>query len=272
MVTTLAVQRFEAELLRYESHRYDILQDIVEAENRVNVLCGRYPQSVPRRSDEFRDTSPGSVSSGLPSEMLVRRPDIRAAELDLQAARLDVKVARARFFPSLVIDAELGAEAFSLLKFGVMPASLLYDVAARLMAPLFNRAEIKADYFAANGRQMQAVYGYEQTVLRAFTEVANQLAQIENVDQSYALKERQVSVLHDATATANLLFSSARADYLEVLTTRREALEAEFELIETKRRQMGARIDLYRSLGGGWPQQDPTTDDDATRQVAPGGE
>lgn len=270
-VTMLGVQRFEAELMKYEARRYTLQQQIVVAENRLNLLVGRYPRTVSRNSEAFVATEPVDLQAGLPSQLLERRPDIRQAELGLQAAKLDVKVARARFYPSLSIDADLGIQTFSLLKFGAMPASLLYGAFAKIMAPLLNRADIKADYFAANAKQMQAVVGYEQTVLTAFSEVVTTLAAIRNIDQRFERKARQVDLLKQAIDTSNALFASARADYLEVLTTRREALEAELELIETKESQLVSRIDLYRALGGGWPEDDGSQDDQATADAAQGG-
>lgn len=253
-VTSLGVQRFEAELLKNQSRRYDLLQQRVETENRLNALVGRYPQPVERTTSDFVERPLRDMTAGLPAQLLTRRPDLRAAELELEATKLDVKVARAEFFPSLAIDATFGIEAFNPAKFAALPASLLYNVAANLFAPLFNRPKLKSEWYAANAEQMKAVVTYEQTALLAFVDVANQLAAIENMDHRFERKAQQVERLETAIETSNQLFRSARADYLEVLTTRREALEAELELVETRQRQMAARIDLYRALGGGWPE------------------
>lgn len=251
-VTELAVQRFEAELYQSQARRYEIRQEIVETENRVNLLCGRYPQPVTRSSGAFLGLNPTPVSTGQPGQLLELRPDVRAAELELQATKLDVKAARALFYPSLSLDAELGYEAFSLVRFGSTPESLLYGVAASLAAPLLNRNAIKAEYIAANAEQMQAVLEYERAVMRAYTEVSNQLSAIRNLDQSVSLQTQRVERLEKAIDTSLTLFASARADYLEVLTTRQELLEAQLELIESKQAQLRARVELYQALGGGW--------------------
>lgn len=103
-----------------------------------------------------------------------------------------------------------------------------------LVAPLINRNAIKAEYSNANARQVQAVYEYEQTILTAYIEVANQLANIDNLAQSYDLKAEQVEVLNQSIQISNDLFRSARADYMEVLMTQRDALESKFQLIELK--------------------------------------
>jgi multidrug efflux system outer membrane protein len=256
-VSVLGVQRFEAERLKVESRRFDLLQRRVESENQLNLLCGRAPRPVAPSADGFLDRPLTDLDAGLPAQVLTRRPDVRQAELGLAAAKLDVKVARARFLPSLSIDADLGISAFNPAKFASMPASLLYNVAAGLLSPLFNRAEIKADWIASNARQMAAVARYEQTVLLAVVDVANHLAAIHNADAAFQTRSTQVARLAEAVETSNLLFRSARADYLEVLTTRREALEAELERVETRQQQLVARVDLYRALGGGWPSAAP---------------
>lgn len=258
--TALGVQRFEAALLENQARRYDIQQRIIETENHVNLLCGRYPQSVPRREGTLLDVPLDPVDAGAPAQLLARRPDIRQAELGLEAAKLDVKVARAGFFPALSLDAEVGIEAFTPGKLVALPASLLYNLAGQVLAPLVNRAELKARWTAANAQQMQAVIAYERTALEAFVEVANDLARIQNLDAGYALQGQRVAVLEQAIETSNQLFRAARADYLEVLTTRREALEAQMELIETKRDQVAARIALYRAVGGGWTAAEAMTE------------
>jgi outer membrane protein TolC len=125
-------------------------------------------------------------------------------------------------------------------------------VAADLMAPLVNRNGIKASYFSAGSRQMQAIFDYERTILNAFTEVSNQLSMVDNLNNSYELKTQQVQALTESIDISTILFRSARADYMEVLMTQRDALEAKMELVETKKRQMNAMVNIYQALGGGW--------------------
>jgi outer membrane protein TolC len=115
-----------------------------------------------------------------------------------------------------------------------------------------NRNALKAAYSSANARQMQAVYNYERTILNAYIEVANQMAKVGNLEKSYDLKSKQVGALMKSIAISNDLFRSARADYMEILMTQRDALEAKFELTETKKQQFNAVVNIYRALGGGW--------------------
>lgn len=249
--TELAVRRFEAEVYKTKSLQYEIQQNIVETENRINFLVGRFPQHIDRNHKVFANLTPSLAQVGIPSQLLVNRPDIKQAELDLAAAKLDVKAAKARFYPSVGISAGIGYQAFD-AKYLISPESLLYSMAGELIAPLVNRNAIKAAYNSANAEQIQAVYNYERTILNAYVEVANQISKVNNLEKSYNLKAKQVEALSQSIDISNDLFSSARADYMEVLLTQRDALESKFELIETKKQQMAAYINIYRALGGGW--------------------
>jgi len=251
-VTELAVRRFEAEVLKNQSRQFHILQAIVETENRINFLVGRFPQPVLRNSQTFQGLLPPSVKTGIPTQLLQNRPDIRQAELALAAAKLDIKVAKANFYPSLRITAGVGYQAFNAKYLVTSPQSLMYTLAGELMAPLINRNAIKAYYYTATSKQIQAAYDYERTILNAYIEVTNQVSNISNLEQSYNLRAQQVDALTESISISTRLFRSARADYMEVLLTQRDAVEARFELVETKMQQMQAVVNVYRALGGGW--------------------
>ncbi|MBV6643338.1 MAG: TolC family protein [Cyclobacteriaceae bacterium] len=251
-VTELAVRRFEAQVLNTRSMQFVIQQRIVETENRLNFLLGRYPEQIQRDPGLFNELSPDVIQFGLPADLLENRPDIREAELNLIAADLDIKVAKAHFYPTVDLKAGLGFQAFNPGVLLSTPESLIYSAAGGLTAPLINRNAIKAAYFTAGAKQIQAVYEYDQTVLNAYIEVVNQMSRISNLKSSYDLKARQVDALTESVDISNNLFRSARADYMEVLLTQREALESRFELVETKMQQLHAWVATYRALGGGW--------------------
>ncbi|KIA97094.1 RND transporter [Flavobacterium sp. KMS] len=250
--TELGVQKFQAEVLTSKSMEFEILQKIKEAENKINFLLARYPQEIKRDNSNFLALLPSSVSSGIPSQLLANRPDVKQAELELVAAKLDVKVARAEFYPSLDISAAIGVQAFKPSYLFTMPESLLYSLAGDLAAPLINRNAIKAEFASANARQLQALYNYDRTVLNAYLEVSNQLSKIDNLQKGYDLKSQQVDALNKSIDISNDLFKSARIDYFEVLMTQRDALEAKLELIDTKKEQLNAAVYIYKDLGGGW--------------------
>lgn len=251
-VTELAVRKFEAEVYHTRSLQFDIQQKITETENKLNFLVGRFPQTIPRNSQTFSNLIHDTIYAGIPSQLLQNRTDIKMAELQLIASKLDVKVAKARFYPSLDINAGIGFQAFNPTYLIKAPQSLLYTLAGDLVAPLVNRNAIKAAYYSANSKQIQAVYNYERTILNAYIEVANQVSNISNLAKSYGLKSQQVEALNQSITISNNLFKSARADYMEVLLTQRDALESKFELVETKKQMMNATVNIYQALGGGW--------------------
>ena len=251
-VSELAVRRFEAEVFKTQSLQYDIQQKITVTENRINFLAGRFPQHIQRNSERFNELIPNKVYTGIPTQLLENRPDIRQAELKLEAAKIDITVAKANFYPSLRLGAALGFRSFNPLLLAHLPESIMSSVAGDLMGPLINKNAIIATYKNANVKQIQAVFDYEKTILNAYMEVANQLSNTDNLGKNYAMKNNQVQALTQSTEISLKLFKSARADYMEVLLTQRDVLESRMELIEIRMKQMNALVNTYRALGGGW--------------------
>lgn len=249
--TELAVQRFQAEVRKNQSEKLVIAQSIVEAENRINFICGRYPQPVERSNVDFINLNLHSLSAGVPAQLLQNRNDIRQAERELAAAGLEVQVARANFYPSLNISAGVGYRAFDGAFLFSTPASLVYNAVGDVVAPLINRAAIKAAYMTANAEQLQAVYRYQQTVLNAFTEVMNYMSKVEKYAQSIEIKKQQLAALEASVASATSLFQNARAEYVEVLLAQRDLQDAKLVIIETKKEQLIAIVNAYQALGGG---------------------
>ncbi|MFN8349788.1 MAG: efflux transporter outer membrane subunit [Spirosomataceae bacterium] len=251
-VTELAVRRFQAQVLNTQSLQYGIQQRIVETENKINFLLGRYPQPIPRDNGNFETLTPTISHAGIPSQLLENRPDIKQAELQLEASKIEVEVARANFYPSLSLSGNLGLQAFNPVYLAKLPQSLIASLIGDLAGPLINKNAITATYYNANAKQIQAIYNYEKTVLNAYIEVVNQLSNMDNLGKSFELKANEVQALNQSITISNNLFRSARADYMEVLLTQRDALESRFDLIETKMKQMNATVNIYRALGGGW--------------------
>lgn len=248
--TELPVQRFQAEVHRNHSEKLIIKQEIVQIENRINFLLGRYPTPIERKSNNFFDFNLHSLALGVPSDLLQNRPDIRQAEREMEAAGLDVKVARARFFPTLIINGNVGYDVFN-PKYFFLPEAIAANVAGNLVAPLINKKAIRADYQSANARQLQALYNYQRVTLNAYIEVINRVSMVEFFRNSIELKKRQLEALESSVDIATKLFQNARAEYLDVLYAQRDMMDARMVLIETKRQQLSAVVNAYQALGGG---------------------
>jgi NodT family efflux transporter outer membrane factor (OMF) lipoprotein len=252
LVTGLAVKQFEAEVFNSQSMEYDVQQQITENENKLNFLLGRFPQPVIRDKAAFRDQLPMQVKAGIPSQLLKNRPDIKRAELELYAAKCDVKAAQAEFYPSLSITGALGLRAFKPTYIFTAPESIVYSVLGDLTAPLINRSAIKAEFSKAKAYQLQAMYNYQEAILNGYVEVSNELSGISNLQLAYEKKTKAVDALSNAIDISNELFKSGKANYFEVLMTQREALDSKLELIEAKKHQFNAVVNVYKALGGGW--------------------
>lgn len=251
-VTELAVKRFEAELFKNQSKIFSIQQKIIETENKINFLVGRFPQKVERSSESMLNSSLWTINEGVPAQLLKNRPDIREAELAMAAAKIDLTVARAEFLPKFGLNANLGIQAFSPKYFFNLPASLIYSLMGDMVGPLVNKNEINANFYSKDAKQIQAITSYQQKILNAHQEVYNQISNIQNLQKKYEALNNQVQILGTSITISSNLFQSARADYMEVLLTQRDALESKIELVETKQEQYRALIGLYHSLGGGW--------------------
>ena len=253
--TDLAVQRFRAEVRKNQSERLIVLQDIIQTENRLNFLAGRFPQPVARMTgrtiDQFIDLNLRALSAGVPAQLLQNRPDIRQAERELVSTGLDINVARANFYPRFIISSGVGYQAFNPKYLLLTPEALIYNIAGDIAAPLINKKAIQADYLTANARQLQAVYNYQRVIINAVTEVVNRLSKVQNYANSIEIKKQQVTALAASVEDATQLFRNARTGYIDVLFAQRDLLDARRVLIDTKREQLSAVVNAYQALGGG---------------------
>ena len=250
--TELAVQQFTAQLLSTKALEKEKEQRIIELETQINLLMGRYPQRIPREKDISELPLPEAIHEGIPSTLLLNRPDIQQAELELLASESDLEAARAAFLPSLTISPYVG---FNALKPSILfqtPESLAAGFLGGITAPIFNKKRIRSEFKRSVAERAQAFYNYQKTIITGYGEVVNNIRGIDNLEQVYELKEQEVEVLLSAVSTSNVLFTSGYATYLEVITAQKSVLEAELELANIKKGIFHSVIGLYKALGGGW--------------------
>ena len=247
----LAVRQFTAQLLNTQTRAIRIEQQIMENENRINTLLGRYTQPITRGAPILEQELPERIGVGVPADMLRRRPDVQQAELQLRAYEADLQSARLAFLPSLNITPYLGFNAFrSSVLFN--PASIAFGLIGGLTAPIINRKPLRAGQRRAQAHATEALFNYNKIVLTAYQETALNLRTLDNMQKIALLKEIETTALQQGVSISNDLFSVGYATYLEVITAQRSVLEAELERTLIQQRRFLALVSLYRALGGGW--------------------
>jgi NodT family efflux transporter outer membrane factor (OMF) lipoprotein len=251
-VTSLAVQQAAAQKLTAQGLIPQFEQQIAVQENAVSILCGHYPAEIKRDADLNDMFIPEKPGTGVPSELLGRRPDVRQAELALSKANANVGYAKANIYPSLTITAQGGLDAFKASNWFNIPASLFGAVIGGIAQPLFQQKKLGTLYQVAKINRDQTVLQFRQSVLIAFEEVSDALVAMDKLKQQQQLAAERTSTLIVAAQNSQLLFKNGLANYLEVITAQSNVLQSQLELAVVKKAQLDATVDLYRSLGGGW--------------------
>jgi multidrug efflux system outer membrane protein len=251
-VNELAVQQFEAQSLGMKSLRIEIAQQLFDAELRIQQLAGRTKGMIRKDSVFFTSGLIPKVKSGLPSELLLNRPDIRQAEMELIASKADVRAARAAFLPSLMISGNLGMQAYAPRLLTMFPESIAYGIFGGMTAPLLNRSNIQAEFSKATAVQMENLWNYQKTITKGFWEVEQELKRNTNLSNLFQMKQKETNALSNAANISSELFKTGRSNYLEVLFTRQSQLRANLELITTRKNQLITSVNLYKAIGGGW--------------------
>lgn len=247
----LAVRQFTAQLLHTQTLAIRIEQQIMEDENRMNLLLGRYTQPITRGASILEQKLPEEIGVGVPTLMLRRRPDVQQAELQLRAYEADLQSARLAFLPSLTISPFLALNSFSSAAL-LNPGSIAFALLGGMTVPLINRKPLKAGQRRTQAQATEALFNYNKTVLAAYQETALNLRTLDNMQKIAVLKELETTALQQGVSISNDLFLAGLATYLEVITAQRSVLEAELEQTTIQQRRFQTLVSLYRSLGGGW--------------------
>lgn len=249
---SLAVEMLSAQIFNSKAIKTEISQQIIETQSKLTFLCGAYPDVIDRDTSFSSQDFDSLITTGIPSSLLVNRPDVKQAELELIASNANIKAAKAAFYPSFNINANMGLQAFNTQFLLQTPSSIAYGLMGNLTAPLLNRRKIKADLLAANAEQKTAYINYEKLIVNSFTEVYNAINNIKNSKEIYRLKKQEVVLLQQAILTSAELFSVGKAGYLEVFLAQQNSLKSQIELIIYKQKQNTALVNMYKALGGGW--------------------
>jgi outer membrane protein TolC len=247
----LAVQQFEVQLLDQLGLRTQVEQRITDTETLLNLLAGRYAREIPRDSAFFEERSLPELQAGIPTRLLLERPDVRQARLELDASDAELEAARLAFLPTLNLTGGLGLQGYRMGLLFRIPESIAYSLIAGLSAPLVNRNMLKGEYGKSLAGRQEALWNYRKSLSQAFLEVQAEMKRTENLRRIYETKRREAEIISSSVSVSDELFRYGRANYVEVLLARQNALRVNIELIETRRNQFAAAIRLYRLLGGG---------------------
>jgi len=251
-VTSLAVQQQEALRQSIAGSLPAIEQKIAVQENALSTLCGRMPGAIGRDRALFTIKVADDLPAGIPVALLQNRPDVRAAEMAVRGAHADMGEARAALYPSLMVTAASGVEAFKKSEWFTFPGSIFGLVQGAVLQPIFQRGQLKAKYEQSKIKREQAELEFRQALLKAVGEVSNALVALEKIASQELIATERVTTLQGALSNAGLLFGSGMATYLEVIVAQTNALQAELALADIRRQHLAAKAELYRALGGGW--------------------
>jgi outer membrane protein, multidrug efflux system len=251
-VTHLAIQQAESQMLSTAQLVPMIEQAIQIQENSLQLLTGNLPGGIHRDVSLTDIHFSDSLSTGVPIAILNRRPDVRANEMSLVKANAQVGISQANMYPALTLTAGTGFESLKASNWFNVPGSLFGLAGGTLVQPILQGRQLKTQFEIAKQQREQAVILFRQSVLTAAIEVSNALIQVSKLREQEIIARQRTDTLSAAVGNAQLLFKNDLADYLEVITAQQTALDAELSLAFIQRAELNARVELYRSLGGGW--------------------
>jgi multidrug efflux system outer membrane protein len=194
------------------------------------------------------------LPTGLPSELLERRPDIREAEQNLVAANANIGVAKAMFFPQIsLLGTGGGSWGHSEFAGTNIPApGGVESYAASASQPIFNGGYLRNNLRYAKSQDRQALIGYQQTIQRAFGDVSDALIGYEKYHGVRERQEQSVKDLQESVNVSLMRYRGGKANYLEVLDSQRSLFSAELTLAQARNNEYQSLVQLYKALGGGW--------------------
>jgi multidrug efflux system outer membrane protein len=226
-------------------------QQIEQTENQITLLLGENPSGIERQGSLDENALPPEVPAGLPSALLERRPDIRAAEQNLIAANADIGVAKAAYFPRLSLSGLIGGQSTQLSSLFSGPNSA-WSFVPQLSQPIFTAGRLRSNVRLAEAQRDSAVVQYQKAIQTAFTEVSNALIAHRRVREARMKQEALVAVLDERKRLAYMRYQGGVDTQLNALDADRDLLQAQLDLRQIKLNELLSVVQLYKALGGGW--------------------
>lgn len=225
-------------------------QQIEQTENQISLLLARNPAGIQRGLDLTEQKLP-DVPAGLPSALLERRPDIRAAEQSLIAANANIGVAKAAYFPQISLSGFIGGQSSQLTSLFSGPHSA-WSFVPQVTQPIFTAGRLSSTVRLAEAQQKGALIQYEKTIQTAFTEVSNSLIAHQRLRESRVQEEALVVALRDRKRLAYVRYQGGVDTLLNALDADRDLFQAELALSQIRLNELLSVVQLYKALGGGW--------------------
>ncbi len=226
-------------------------QQIEQTENQISLLLGKNPGEVIRGRSLTEQELPPQVPTGLPSALLERRPDIRAAEQNLIAANAEIGVAKAAYFPQLSLTGFLGGQSNQLSSL-FSGRSGVWNFTPQVTQPIFTAGRIRSNVKLAEALRQSALVQYEKAIQTGFTEVSSALIAHQRLRESREQQELLVAALQDRTRLAYVRYRGGVDTLLNALDADRDQFQAELTLTQIRRNELLSVVQLYKALGGGW--------------------
>lgn len=249
-VTQVAVDQNIAQYNSAKALQVDIEVAIFKTENTLSILLGKTPQTLERSSLDIQNIDQDIVL-GVPATLLSNRPDVMAAEYGLINSFELSNVAKSNLYPSLTLTASGGLESLDVDNL-INANSIFANIIGGITQPIFNQRKLKTQREVAFAQQEQALLKFKQTLLVAGSEVSNALYTYKSETKKFEFRKNEVEALRTAEANSNELLKNGYANYLDLLTARESALNAELNIINSQLQQLVSIVDLYEALGGGW--------------------
>jgi multidrug efflux system outer membrane protein len=250
----LDFRQAEGELARTESILSDLERQRVQRELDLAFLLGRNPGILPRGKDLNALPLPPQIPTGIPSDLLQRRPDIRSAEQQLVSANARIGEARALMYPTITLTAQAGYSSVLLSEFLKSPAGF-WNLIGGLSAPIWDWGKNQSRVDEAEARMRQAVILYERSIRNAFRDVEDALVSYRKATERLGISGRRVTAQKGVLSLSESRYRGGVSPYLDVLDAQRELFNAELDQASTRLDQLVALVQLYRALGGGWNKQ-----------------
>lgn len=252
IVSELDVCQAETQVHAARSTIASLERAVAVAENALSVLLGQNPGPVPRGAVPALPPPPDSIPAGLPSDLLLRRPDVRAAEQQLIAANANIGAARAAYFPTLSLTAALGLQSTQLDDLFTAGLSKTWQFAPQIAGPIFNAGRIRAGVQVAEAQRNTALATYEQAIQNAFREVDDALVTVAKLREQQGADEANARAERRRLELSRLRYDGGVSSYSDVLDAERYLFSAELTAIQTRSDLLAAYAQLYKALGGGW--------------------